>query len=99
MVSAITDFRDYPPPIHPGPNAPIDIVSGYLSDEKAYNQYRRDCSYTCSLLYNSLSIEVKIRFDNNQDAYNAMGHGQLGLMWRYLSEIVRETQSCQCLQE
>jgi hypothetical protein len=90
-VSTVEAFIDYPPPHHPGPNAPAHILQGYNSDEKAYHQYKRDCSYTCSLLYNSLSSDVKIRFESNRNAYRAMGLGQLGLMWWYISEIVRET--------
>jgi hypothetical protein len=91
VVSAITDFMDYPPVQHPGPNAPAHILQNHREDEKAHAQYKRDCAHTCSILYNSLSLDIKIRFDSNPDAYRAMSYGQLGLMWWHISEIVRET--------
>ena len=91
VVSSVNDYIDYPPPQHPGPNAPPDVLQNYRSDELAYIQYKRDCAYICSLVYNSLSTDVKLRFDSNVQAYRTFGMGQLGLLMQYLSEIVRKT--------
>jgi hypothetical protein len=91
VVATVNDFYDYPPPPYPAQNANPQAIQDYRNQEKAYTQYKRDCQLVCSIVYASLSSDVKVRFDQNLDAYRALGFGQLGLMMEYISNIVRET--------
>jgi hypothetical protein len=90
LVATVHDFTDFGPPNHPGAGAPPNLISNYNREEKAYNKYLRDCAFVCSLLYQSLSTDIRIRVDGNAQAYRALGYGQLGLVWQYISELVRE---------
>jgi hypothetical protein len=74
-VSSNTDYQDYPPPPYPGPNTPLDILHNYRENDRVFQRHKRGCAHICSLLYNSLSVNVRIRFDANQDASQAISYG------------------------
>jgi hypothetical protein len=71
VVATVQDFTDFGPPQHPGAGAQPHQISDYNREEKAYDKYKRDCAYVCSLLYNSLSTDIRIRVDGNPQAYRA----------------------------
>ena len=91
VVGTINDFQDFGPPIHPGAGAPIHLIQQFNKQEKDYDKYKRDCQLMCSILYHSLSTDIRIRVDGNADAYRAFGFGQLGVLWLYISDLIRET--------
>jgi hypothetical protein len=87
----VNDFVYFNPPEYPGIGAGAEAMHNYNRDEKSYERYKKDCALLCSLIYNSLSTDIRIRVDSNPQAFRAFGFGQLGLLWRYISELVRET--------
>jgi hypothetical protein len=91
VVQAVEIFHDAELPPHPGQNAHPDAIRSFRELEKEYSTYQRNCALVCSIIYHSLSFEIKLRIDAHPGAYQAFGFGQLGLFWRYVSEIVRET--------
>ena len=64
----------------------------YWDAEKDYYiTYTQRCALVCSILNNSLSLEIRLRIDSNPAARQAFGFGQLRQFWFYISEVVRET--------
>jgi hypothetical protein len=91
VVGTINDFADLGPPDQPDNIANQAMLQQYNKNEKAYEKYLRDCAYLCSILYNSLSTDIRIRVDSDPVAFRSMGFGKLGALWRSISEIVRES--------